>query len=255
MPRAPSHRHDPRKLSPGTPGPSPSERYVFTRESVREVDRLAVEEFAMPSVVLMENAARGCADVALSMLGRAFAAGRTPKVHVVCGPGNNGGDGYAIARLLHNAGCDITIHALSEPKQGNDAAINRTICERMQLAIQPIDSADALRDGDLVIDAILGTGLSSEVKGDAANVIQRINEAKRTVLAVDLPSGMDCDTGEPLGTCIKADHTATFVGEKQGFTTLEAQKLLGEVTVIDIGVPRQLVTRLGSRTESKRHQM
>lgn len=219
---------------------------MFARKSVREIDRLAVEEFAIPGIVLMENAARGSADVALQMLASVFAAHRTPNVSIICGPGNNGGDGYAIARLLHNAGCDVTIHPLKPPGQGTDAAINATICERMKLTLTPITGPDQLRHADLIVDAILGTGLSSAATGHAADAIIWINQANRPVLAIDVPSGMDCDTGEPLGPTVKATHTVTFVGEKLGFQSLDAQKLLGDVTVVDIGVPRELIERLGT---------
>lgn len=260
MPRAGSHRHEPpeRPESPEPPefsdsahGPADSStalNYTFTRRSIREVDRIAISEYGMAGIVLMENAARGLANVALSMLAHARRSQRQPCVIIFCGSGNNGGDGYALARFLHNAHCNIRIHPLAEPRPGSDAAINRTICERMAISIQPITQASELRDADLLVDAIFGTGLDRPIEGTAAELIAWINDANRPVLAVDLPSGMDCDTGKPLGPCIKAAHTVTFVGNKLGFESLDAQKLLGEVSVVDIGVPRELVARLGTKT-------
>jgi hydroxyethylthiazole kinase-like uncharacterized protein yjeF len=247
MPRAASHRHEPPPPAPQIGSRSQPEhrvQYIFDRHSVREVDRLAIEEYAIPGVVLMENAARGLERAALEMLAGAFAAQRKPCVGIVCGTGNNGGDGYALARLLHNAGCHVTIHPLGSPRGGTDAASNRTICERMKLAMQPLSGPEQLRGNDLIVDAILGTGLDKPVQGDAAHAIEWINQANRPVLAVDVPSGMDCDTGSPLGACVKATHTVTFVGLKKGYESLDAQKLLGEVTVADIGAPIELVKRL-----------
>ena len=225
-------------------------QYIFDRRSVREVDRLAVEEYAMPGVVLMEHAARGVAGVALDMVANVVATGRLPRIAIICGPGNNGGDGYATARLLHNENCDVMVHPIGAPRPGTDAAINRAICARMKLPMEPLTTAVDLRAADLIIDAVLGTGLDKPVEGDPAEAITWINAAHRPVLAVDLPSGMDCDTGEPLGACVKAARTVTFVGIKKGFESPAAQMLLGEITVANIGVPIELVQRLAIATRS-----
>lgn len=210
---------------------------------IQQVDRLAVVEYGMPSIVLMENAARGVAGVAMRMLADRPRQSPAPLVCMLCGPGNNGGDGFALARFLHNQGCDITLIPLGEPAPGSDAAINRLICQRMKLPFVQLESAGALRDADLIVDAIFGTGLNRSPQGEAARAIEWINAAERPVLAVDLPSGMDCDTGKPLGPCVRADHTATMVGWKLGFQSIDAQKLLGELTVVDIGVPCELARR------------
>ena len=220
--------------------------YVFDRDGIRAVDRAAIEEYGIPGVVLMENAARGVAHHAMRML--AMISDRTPLVLIICGSGNNGGDGNAVARHLHNQGVEVVLAPLGEPSPDSDAGINRAICRTMQLREVGIDQLEALAQRervDLVIDAIFGTGLDRPVSGDAASIIQWINQSKRPVLAVDVPSGMDCNTGKALGPCVRADCTVTFVGLKVGFLHLEAQKLLGEVVIADIGSPIELNERFG----------
>lgn len=228
---------------------------VFDRDAVRAVDRLAIDEFGIPGLVLMENAARGVAEQAMRML--ADHAG-PPRVLIVCGSGNNGGDGYALARHLHNRAVDVVIAALGQPQPKSDAGVNRVICEKMRLTIIDADQllrADGTSDSAeyaLIVDAIFGTGLDRQVSGAAAELIRWINNSERSVLAVDVPSGLDCDSGLPLGACVRASATVTFVGMKSGFLELAAQKWLGEISVADIGVPRELVERLGRRVQSPR---
>jgi NAD(P)H-hydrate epimerase len=230
---------------------------VFTRDAVRRLDRLAVEEFAIPSIVLMENAARHVTDVALDGL-EGIA---TPKVLVVCGPGNNGGDGLAAARHLHNAGLRVTVFLAGNAAQyAGDARVNLDVINRMGLRVFQMDpanpsrsmaaAADGLGATDLVIDALVGTGLSRDLNETFEKVVHAINELAADgvpVLAVDLPSGMDADTGSPRRVAVRATVTVTFAGIKEGFFALEAQPFLGEVVVADIGVPRELLDRLGRR--------
>lgn len=228
---------------------------VFTRAAAREVDRLAADEFGMPSILLMENAAAQAADTALDML----AEGDGGPALIACGPGNNGGDGLAIARHLSNAGVE-TVVVLSSPREryAGDAAINLGIAARMGLAIETVSEADPggsfraiVRRGahpGIVIDALLGTGLDRPVREPIASMIEQVNAlgaAGVPVLAVDIPSGLDADTGEPLGSAVRASTTVTFVGLKAGFLSLAAQDSVGEVIVAEIGVPRALVERLG----------
>lgn len=212
---------------------------IFTRESVRKLDRLAVEQYHIPSIVLMENAAIAIAAAALKMVRRI----RNPRITIYCGPGNNGGDGLAAARHLHNAGARISI-ILSGPmsRYAGDAAINLGIVKAMKL---PIHSATHRPTRtDLIIDALLGTGLDRPVQGVIAKLINQINRPKSPVLAVDIPSGLDADTGHPLGAAVRANHTITLVGLKVGFLTPHAKVYLGKVSVGDIGIPRELATRL-----------
>jgi NAD(P)H-hydrate epimerase len=236
------------------------EIHVFSRESVREVDRLAGDQYAIPSVVLMENAAFHLCDVALHLAGES----PSPRVLIVCGPGNNGGDGLAVARHLHNAGASVAV-LLSGPAAAykGDAAMNLAIVQKMGLPLSECpaggDALAAVRaaverlgHADLVIDALLGTGLSQAVKEPLASFIGAINELAKggaLVVSADIPSGLDADTGEPLGVAVHADATVTFVGLKQGFLRLSAQEYIGDVVVADIGAPRELTARLGRRVE------
>lgn len=212
---------------------------LATSREMREIDRRAIEEIGIPSVVLMENAGRVAADVALDMLaGKAGA-----RVVIVCGRGNNGGDGFVIARHLHNAGVRVTIYLLApRDKIAGDALINLKIVEALKLdlrylAAEPLDFSDA----DLIVDAIFGTGLSAQVRQPYLSVINAINDSGKPVLAVDVPSGLDADTGRVLGACVRANRTVTFALSKIGFTRELGPQMTGDVIVVDIGVPRELL--------------
>lgn len=221
-----------------------SNELLFDRQSVRAVDRAAIEEYGIPGIVLMENAARSLAAEALKMLDPQ----RSPAtVLIICGSGNNGGDGYALARHLHNAGRNPILVSLGEPAPETDAAVNRQICRKLALRERAPDAPDLFGDADLIVDAIFGTGLARPVRGAAAEMIERINAAEAPVLAVDVPSGLDCDTGQELGTAVKATRTVTFVGPKSGFGESGAGQYTGTVVVADIGAPVELVERFGRR--------
>jgi NAD(P)H-hydrate epimerase len=232
----PSHKP---RLRPGQP---PS-LYVFSRDAVRRLDRLAVQEFGIPSIVLMENAARHVADVALDGLESI----ETPKVLIVCGPGNNGGDGLAAARHLHNAGLRVTIFLCASAAQyTGDARLNLDIVTHMGLRIFQMDAEKSAKSLQAAASGLGATDLEppfeklvTEINGLGADGIP--------ILAVDLPSGMDADTGVPRRVAVRASVTVTFAGIKEGFFALEAQPFLGEVVVADIGAPRELLDRLGRR--------
>lgn len=203
------------------------------------MDRVATQQFGVPGVVLMENASRALLEAAWELLG-----GRPGPVTIVCGGGNNGGDGLALVRHLHNRGCDV--HLLSTKRAealSGDAAVQARIVEKMGLALTPASPEALQATPGLIVDALLGTGLSSAPRGDAAEMIEAINacrSAQRPVLAVDVPSGLDCDTGRPLGPdCVRADVTVTFVAEKVGFA--HGSEWLGKIVVGDIGCPAEAV--------------
>lgn len=252
MPSRPSHHEEPgvpafRKGEPTkTAGP------VLTRDAVRAVDRDAIEQYGIPSIVLMENAAIGLTAQALRML-EAMEDGAAPKrVAIICGSGNNGGDGYAMARHLHNAGVTVTVIALKQPRGGTDAAVNAQICLRMSIKRIDLDGAESVEraaglmgEADLLVDALFGTGLDRPLEGDVAHLIETINASGRPVLAVDLPSGLDCDTGDVLGTAVRATATVTFVARKPCCERIDAQQYLGEVSVAPIGAPDELIDRHG----------
>lgn len=226
---------------------------VLDRKAVREVDRAAIEDYGISGVVLMENAARGLCEHALRMLVGAGGRGKTgpekrgigePLALIVCGSGNNGGDGYALARHLHNAQVGVVLAAIGEPKPGSDAAANRDICRKMALREIGPDALTGFAGADLIVDALFGTGLDRPIEGPAAAIINWINSTGKPVLAVDVPSGLDCDTGRPLGVCVRAAATVTFVALKPGFLAPESKEWTGRIDVVDIGVPRELVERL-----------
>lgn len=217
---------------------------TMTREEVRNVDRRAIEEFGMPGVVLMENAGRGAAELLIRL-------GIRGPVVICAGAGNNGGDGFVIARHLENRGEQVHLLLFSDPDNlRGDAAINYNILKaagtpRTVLG-QSFDVNELDRElarADWIVDALLGTGTSGEIRDPFATLIDHINNAGKKVLAVDLPSGLDCDSGEPLGHCVRADHTATFVARKKGFDSALSPALTGTVHVIDIGVPRVMLER------------
>lgn len=220
---------------------------VMSRQEVRDFDSWAIHEMGVPGVVLMENAGRGCAQVVRDRLDAAGGA----KVAIFCGAGNNGGDGYVIARHLTNGGADVRV-IMCGPREkiGGDARTNLKIIERMGLPIAYLDPPsrglpERIRewtDGcSLLVDAIFGTGLSGELRSEYAQLIACINARRIPIVAVDIPSGLDCDTGEPLPVCIEADATVTFVAVKKGFTLSgETLTATGEIFVASIGIePRR----------------
>ena len=214
--------------------------HTLTRDQIRRIDRLAIDELNLPGVVLMENAGRGAAACALEILGES--AGPAA---IVCGSGNNGGDGYVVARHLHNHRVEVVVHLLSDrEKVRGDARTNLTIIEHMGLDIRrtPPDELD-LSGAELVVDAIFGTGLSGAVRPPYDAAIRVINDAPAPVLAIDIPSGLDANTGEVLGVCVRADRTATFALPKVGFTRGSGPDMIGELTVVDIGMPREVLER------------
>jgi NAD(P)H-hydrate epimerase len=202
------------------------------------MDRIAMEELFIPGIVLMENAARGIAQAALRRL-----ESRPGPVAVICGPGNNGGDGLAAARHLASAGKDVRIHLVVPPeayREGSDPAIHLATVRAMGL---PLTEDLELAGAALILDGIFGTGLAKDVRPPFGDAIDAINAAGAAVLAIDLPSGLDANTGAILGHAVRADATATMGAPKIGFTLGEGPRLVGEVEVIDLGIPPSVVER------------
>ena len=212
---------------------------IWTPEAVRELDRTAIREFGIPGYELMKRAATA-----------AFEAGtaRWPGVRrwlVLCGSGNNAGDGYLVARLARLAGLDVRVCALSDPERlTGDAA---TACRDFVAAggtPEPF-SAEALKWADLVVDAMLGTGLSRDVEGTVLGAIEAVNGSGRAVLALDIPSGLNATTGLPAGNAIRAGMTVTFVGRKLGLHLGEGPAFAGTVVFADLGIPAEAIDRAG----------
>jgi NAD(P)H-hydrate epimerase len=186
----------------------------------------------------MENAARGIAALSLDMLEK-----RPGPVAIVCGPGNNGGDGFAAARHLANAGARVRLHLLVPPgayRAGSDPAVNLGIARAMELPVRTdLDFAGVA----LILDGIFGTGLTREPREPFRSAIDAINGTEAAVLSIDLPSGLDADTGRVLGAAVRADATATMVARKSGFDLCDGPAHTGRVEVVDIGVPHALIER------------
>jgi ADP-dependent NAD(P)H-hydrate dehydratase / NAD(P)H-hydrate epimerase len=207
---------------------------VSTAAQVRALDERAIRTLGIPGPVLMENAGRLATQVLLECHGEAARAG----VRVLCGRGNNGGDGWVMARHLALAGVPVQVAAL-EGRMSEDCALNRGICERMGLPIQddwhPGDDLGGGGTG-LLVDALLGTGLSSALRGVVAAWVERANASGLPILAVDLPTGLQADTGAPLGNAIRAATTVTFGRLKAGLLLEPGADHCGEVVVADIGL-------------------
>jgi NAD(P)H-hydrate epimerase len=215
---------------------------ILSREQVRQVDRRAIDDYGMCGLVLMENAGRGVAETMLSV-------GIHGPVVICCGKGNNGGDGFVVARHLEARGRPVHVLLFAEPAElRGDAAANWSILEKAGISFDVIGPEvvvgqllPRLSTTDWIVDALLGTGATGEPKPPYDVAIRAINQAVKKVLAVDLPSGLDCDTGAAAQNTILAERTCTFVAAKPGFLATGADHFTGRVHVIDIGVPRRLI--------------
>jgi hydroxyethylthiazole kinase-like uncharacterized protein yjeF len=210
----------------------------LSRAEVREIDRHAIEDLGIPGVVLMENAGRAVAAAVQDLLVGASA----PNVAVLCGRGNNGGDGYVAARHLMVAGVPVAVYLLCDPAdvQG-DARVHLGVLTRMSACIaHAVGPADltALARATVVVDALLGTGLAGAVREPYRGVIAFMNDLSRPTIAVDIPSGLDCDTGAPLAIAVRATRTVTFVAPKKGFANPASRHFTGDVIIAHIGAPR-----------------
>jgi len=212
---------------------------ALSRDQLRDIDRRAVEQFAVPSLLLMENAGRGAADLLRALHARG-------PIALCCGKGNNGGDALVLARHLAVRGIPAEIHLFADPAQlSPDAAAQWEMVERFDLP-RRVWSLDALADKELqrewakvewLVDGLFGTGLTGPIRSPLDRVVAVMNACPAPILALDLPSGLDADSGEPLGLAIRAKHTATFAALKQGFANPAAHAFTGRIHVVDIGIP------------------
>jgi len=226
------------------------EPLVLTREQVRRVDALAVQQYGMSNLVLMENAGRGVVDV---LLEADPSLRRTPaqanSVAILCGKGNNAGDGFVIARHLQINGVNVKVVLLGSPHElRGDARHNYDVLTHagvpiVDLSKGPLGSQLDAHAGraSWLVDALLGTGATGDPRPPLDAGIEWMNAQNARRLAVDIPSGLDCDTGVPAATTVRADVTCTFVAMKPGFLVPQAQPFLGQVHVVSIGVPPRLV--------------
>jgi hydroxyethylthiazole kinase-like uncharacterized protein yjeF len=232
---------------------------LVTAAEMRELDRRTIEEVGVPSLVLMENAGRSTYQV----LRREFPDLAGPVV-ILAGHGNNGGDGLVVARYLVNDGFPVTVFLMASRDQvKGDALVNLKILEALGLEVEEVLGEDQLSPvvhrmsrAALVVDALLGTGLNSPVRGLLAPLIDRVNQGRAPVLAVDIPSGLSADTGEPLGSAVEADVTVTYGLAKLGQIVLPGRDYVGRLWLVDISIPPALTqsiqTELAEASEMHR---
>jgi hydroxyethylthiazole kinase-like uncharacterized protein yjeF len=215
---------------------------LLTPAEMAKTDSLAMETGPLDSIGLMRRAGQAVARVVLA---RYPTAGR---MHVLCGPGNNGGDGYVIARFLRESGVDVSVWASAAPKPGSDAAFAAAEC--------PVDSRPLAEfdgeAGSLVVDALYGAGLSKPLAGDAARAVEVATARRLPVVAVDLPSGVSGDSGKILGSAFRAEITVTFARKKPGHLLLPGRECCGEVVLADIGIADAVIDRLAVKTFENR---
>ena len=211
---------------------------VCTASQMREIDRSAEELALIPSVILMENAAIACVDEIMK-------TDNLKSVAIFCGKGNNGGDGFAIARHLYNRGIKTDVYLVCGSDFSGDALINYEIISNMGVNIFEISDTDNLdlkiSMADVIVDAIFGTGIRGEIIGVAADVINLINKNAKYILSVDIPSGVDADNGKISTACIKADKTVTFAAYKLGMLLYPGASMTGEIIVKDISIPEYII--------------
>lgn len=220
---------------------------VLSRDQIRLVDKAAVEQLGMLSLVLMENAARGLCDVIRT-------TGPWPAITIIAGPGNNGGDGLAVARLLaaeQPAASAVRVLLIRGGKSlSPDADANLRILQRCGINVDEpsLDAAAQVLAGlpadSLLVDSLLGTGVRGSLAEPFLSLIAAMNRSPATKLAVDVPSGMDCDSGEACGAVVHAQHTVTFVAAKPGFLTARGRECCGLLHVRHIGVPADWIAQL-----------
>ncbi len=212
--------------------------YLLTADDMREMDRRTIESFGIPGRVLMENAGRGATRLLLENFGDL--SGK--KIAVLSGKGNNGGDGFVVARYLSQAGVAVRVYLLTKRDAlTGDAAANFALLAPLKIPVIEIPDEQIFfqheLSQDIWVDAILGTGLSSDVKGYFKTVIEFVNASGKPVFAIDIPSGLNSDTGQPCGICIRAKATATFAYPKIAHYLYPGAAYCGKVGVVNIGIP------------------
>lgn len=222
-------------------GDAMNNRRVLTCDQIRRVDQVAIEQWGIPGVVLMENAGRGVVDVMCEL-------GVSGPVVIACAKGNNGGDGIVMARHLHLRGIEVQVLLAGNPADlAGDAAWNFDFLRRTSVPVcewcptSGTQRKDQLERAEWLVDALLGTGAQGAPREPVASLIREINGCRGKKLAVDVPSGLDARTGQPYSPTFKADHTCTFVAEKTAFESPAARPYLGDVRTLDIGLPWEMV--------------
>ena len=224
---------------------------LVTADEMQAMDHQTIEDFGIPGMVLMENAGRGATRFLLEQ----FPDIENRKVGVIAGRGNNGGDGFVMARYLKQKGIQVQVYLLAETDRvQGDALANLNLLKPLEVPVVEIpDEASfskiksEMHGVDLWIDAILGTGLKSDVKGYFKTIIDYINRLNKPVFAVDMPSGLNSDTGQPCGACICAAATATFAYAKTGHMVYPGADYTGNLKIVDIGIPPHIVAAVAPK--------
>ena len=221
---------------------TPVHESYYLAADVRELDRLAIEEFGIPGFTLMQRAGQAAFTALLSRWPD------TQKVICYCGGGNNGGDGYVIAALAVKAGLQATVIAVGRPGSlKGDAASARDLALACNVPILPFDNPHGNFGNHVVlVDAMLGTGLTGPARAPYADAIDQVNALPYPVLAVDIPSGLSSDTGDGFGKCVAADLTVTFIGRKLGQVKGQGPAVCGEVVFDDLGVPASIYRQVAA---------
>ena len=215
---------------------------LYQNQKIRELERLAAK-FGISAYELMLRAG----EAAFKSLIKRWST--IKEITVCCGKGNNGGDGLVVARLAHKHGFKVTVYSLIPPADYSGPAAQAVkACEKQGLSIQPFPIPPSFK-GNLIVDALLGSGLQGEIKSPYSEIITAINEAKQSVLAIDVPSGINVDTGEVQAMAVKADLTITFIGLKQGLYTARAPAYCGEVVLASLDLPNLLFSRIKTHTK------
>ncbi|MBI3459793.1 NAD(P)H-hydrate epimerase, partial [Candidatus Acetothermia bacterium] len=223
---------------------------VLTGKAMAELDRIAIEEIGIPRLVLMENAGRSVFQIIQERVSE-FAQ---KKIVIVCGKGNNGGDGLVVARHLMNAGASPQIFVLSLKEElSPDARVNAEIFERSEVSVRYLDDdaqlselAQVLAHAELVVDAIFGTGFEGAARGLAAHAVELINLSSASVFSIDIPSGVEGNTGYVLGPAVMADVTVTLELPKLGLLLYPGRGYVGDLVIGNVGYPRSLVENFSS---------
>jgi len=217
---------------------------LFTAEQMRFLDRISIEKIGIPGVVLMENAGRSVAE----LISKKYSSDQ--KVYIFCGPGNNGGDGFVVARHLFNKGYEVKVFlGCPQEKVKGDAAINLKIDSNMGIEIKEITSLSQLPSSEIeksqviLVDAILGTGAKGAPRGIFGEMVNLINRSRGNKIAVDIPTGVDADTGEVAGEAVRANYTVTFGYPKRGMYLYPGMDYVGQIIVADIGMPFNLLEK------------
>ncbi|WP_437188134.1 NAD(P)H-hydrate epimerase [Planctomicrobium sp. SH668] len=220
----------------------------LSREQIRSVDQIAIREFGIPGLLLMENAGRGCSDLLLQK-----GADLQSPVVICCGKGNNGGDGFVMARHLDESLYRVVVLVFTPPESlSGDALFNYELLRRTNIPVHHIElpkdlgsMREQFAQAEWIVDALLGTGSRGAPREPYDFVIDEINKSGKRVFSVDLPSGLDCDSQDSPAKAIRATVTATLVAPKPAFHSNVVKPYLGDLYTLRIGIPRIVLSRTG----------